>query len=330
MSAASSEYVIQTHALSRRYGRKLALDHLDLQIPRGRIHAIVGANGAGKSTLFRILLGFLAPTSGSSSILGRDSQRLTPEDRSRIGFVNEEHTLPGWSRVDQVSAMQRHQYPRWNQRAYDEVIGHYHVLPEQKIGQLSRGERAGFNLALALAQSPELLVLDEPTLGLDVVAKRAFLESLMYSNAAADCTVIYCSHQMEEIERVADNLIILERGQLKHMSAPEDFTARVTHWVADIPFKGPDPSSVPGLLELQRLDGLHHYLVLDQDQDFARFLHAAGARSVQSMPVSLDRAVNGFLAKSHAMPMSSTSPSSARTPSNNSPSNNTHASGKPA
>ena len=298
----SHDFVIQTRALSKRYGRKLALDYLDLAIPRGRIHAIVGANGAGKSTLFRILMGFMPPTSGEARILGRDSQSLTPADRARIGFVNEEHTLASWMRVSQVTAMQRHQYPRWNQQAFDNVIGHYHVLPEQKVGQLSRGERAGFNLALALAQGPELLVLDEPTLGLDVVAKRAFLESLLYSNVADDCTVVYCSHQMEEIERVADNLIILERGQLKHMSAPEDFTARVSHWVADVPFKGPAPHTVPGLLEVQRLDGLHHYLVLDQDAGFERFLRAAGARNVQSMPVSLDRAVNAFLAKHHAAP----------------------------
>ena len=296
------DYVIETRALSKRYGRKLALDNLDLRIPRGRIHAIVGANGAGKSTLFRILMGFMPPTAGEARILGRDSQKLTPDDRGRIGFVNEEHTLPGWMRVSQVVAMQKHQYARWNQRAFDSVIGHYHVLPEQKVGQLSRGERAGFNLALALAQVPELLVLDEPTLGLDVVAKRAFLESLLYSNAADDCTVIYCSHQMEEIERVADNLIILERGQLKNMSAPEDFTARVSHWVADVPFKGPALHTVPGLLEVQRLDGLHHYLVLDQDDGFERFLREAGARNVQSMPVSLDRAVNAFLAKNHAAP----------------------------
>ena len=297
------EPIIETCALTKRYGHKLALDHLNLTIPRGRIHAIVGANGAGKSTLFRILLGFLAPSSGQARILGRDSQRLTPDDRSRIGFVNEEHTLPGWMRVAQVTAMQCRQYRRWNQAAFDEVIGHYHVLPEQKVAQLSRGERAGFNLALALAQRPELLVLDEPTLGLDVVAKRAFLESLMYSNVADECTVIYCSHQMEEIERVADNLIILERGQLKNMSAPDEFCARVTHWVADVPFKGPDPKTVPGLLEMQRLDGLHHYLVLDQDADFERFLRASGARSVQSMPVGLDRAVNAFLAKNHATPV---------------------------
>ena len=296
------DYVIETIALSKRYGRKLALDNLDLRIPRGRIHAIVGANGAGKSTLFRILMGFMPPTAGQARILGRDSQKLTPEDRGRIGFVNEEHTLPNWMRVSQVMTMQKHQYGRWNQHAFDSVIGHYHVLPEQKVGQLSRGERAGFNLALALAQGPELLVLDEPTLGLDVVAKRAFLESLLYSNAAEDCTVIYCSHQMEEIERVADNLIILERGQLKNMSAPEEFTARGSHWGAGVPFKGPELHKVPGLLEVQRLDGLHHYLVLDQDEGFEQFLRASGARNVQSMPVSLDRAVNAFLAKHHAAP----------------------------
>ena len=297
-----SEFVIETRKLSKRYGRKLALNALDLAVPRGRIHAIVGANGAGKSTLFRILLGFLAPTAGEARILGTDSQHLAPADRGRIGFVNEEHTLPGWMRVDAVTAMQRRQYPRWNQQAFEQVLGHYHVHPEQKVAQLSRGERAGFNLALALAQRPELLVLDEPTLGLDVVAKRAFLESLMQSNATDECTVIYCSHQMEEIERVADNLIILERGELKNMSSPDDFRERVRYWVADIPFKGPDPRTVPGLLEVTRIDGLHHYVVLDQDEDFAEFLKRNGARSVQSMPVSLDRAVNSFLAKNHAAP----------------------------
>ena len=294
--------MLQLAGVHAHYGHIHALKGIDVDVQVGEIVTLIGANGAGKSTLFRILMGFLPQTSGEARILGKDSQQLTPADRARIGFVNEEHTLANWMRVSQVAAMQKHQYPRWNQQAYDSVIGHYHVLPEQKIGQLSRGERAGFNLALALAQGPELLVLDEPTLGLDVVAKRAFLESLLYSNAADDCTVIYCSHQMEEIERVADNLIILERGQLKNMSAPEEFTSRVSHWVADVPFKGPQLHTVPGLLEVQRLDGLHHYLVLDQDEGFERFLRESGARNVQSMPVSLDRAVNAFLAKNHAAP----------------------------
>ena len=298
----TDEYVIETVALTKRYGRKLALDGIDLRIPRGRIHALVGANGAGKSTLFRILLGFLPPSEGQAFLVGHESGKLTPDDRRRVGFVNEEHSLPEWMNVEAVTAMQRRQYPQWNERAFESVIGNYNVLPDQKVGQLSRGERAGFNLALALAQSPELLILDEPTLGLDVVAKRAFMESLMYSNVAEECTVIYCSHQMEEIERLADNLIILERGRLVNMSPPDEFVDRVSHWIADVPFKGPDPATIPGLLQAQRIEGLHHYVVLDQDDGFAQFLTEAGARNVQKQPVSLDRAVNALLTRNHAAP----------------------------
>ncbi len=300
-----SEVVIETRHLSKRFGSKFALDQLSLAIAPGRIHALVGANGAGKSTLFRILLGFLSPTAGSARVLGRDCSALTPQDRALVGYVNEEHTLPEWMRVSELKAMRQHEYPSWNSRAFDEVIGHYQVLPGQRVRELSRGERAGFNLALALAQSPQLLILDEPTLGLDVVAKRAFLESLMYSNATERCTVIYCSHQMEEIERIADDLIVLERGRLMSHSSPDDFCARVSHWICDIPFMGPEPATIPGFLMRQKLDGLHHYFVLDQGPAFAEFLRANGARNANCMPVSLDRAVNAFLAKNHATPTQS-------------------------
>jgi len=294
--------VIDTRQLVLRYGDKLAIDHLDLRLEPGSVHAIVGANGAGKSTLFRVLLGFQKPSAGSASILGCDSQGLSPADRGRIGFVNEEHTLPPWMSVQAVLHMQRNHYSRWNQAAYDEVAGHYNIVPKQKVGQLSRGERAGLNLALALAQSPELLILDEPTLGLDVVAKRAFLESMLYSQERENCTVVYCSHQMDEVERVADNLVIMERGALRHVSPPEEFCARVACWIAEMPFRGPDPAVIPGLLRTHRIDGLHHYLVFDQGDGFAAFLREHGARSIERMPVGLDSAINGFLSRHHAMP----------------------------
>ncbi|HWK31064.1 MAG TPA: ABC transporter ATP-binding protein [Terriglobales bacterium] len=222
----SNEYVIETQALSKRYGRKLALDHLDLRVPRGRIHAVVGANGAGKSTLFRILLGFLPPTAGTARILGRDSQQLTPDDRGRIGFVNEEHTLPGWMRVDAVTKMHRKEYARWNQAAFDNVLGHYHVLPEQKISQLSRGERAGFNLALALAQGPELLVLDEPTLGLDILYRKQFYDSLLNDYFDGDRTILVTTHQVEEVEHVLTDLMFIDRGRIVFNSTMEAIEAR--------------------------------------------------------------------------------------------------------
>jgi ABC-2 type transport system ATP-binding protein len=295
-----NDHVIRTDGLCLSYKGKQALDKLTLHLPRGGVHAIVGANGAGKSTLFRVLLGFASSDTGTAEVLGCDSRALTPALRSRIGFVNEEHTLPGWMRVLELAAMQARLYPLWSETRYRQVLANFNVGDRQKVAELSRGERAGVSLALALAQGPELLILDEPTLGLDVVAKRAFLDALLQTSLDDGATVVYCSHQMEEIERVADNLVILERGVLRHMSAPDAFCERVALWIADFPFRQPEASHLPGVLETRVIDGLTHLVVFDGGADFGHRLRLMGARSAQQMPVSLDRAVNGFLARGHA------------------------------
>ncbi len=291
-------YVIETENLSLHYGQKTALDQLTLQIPRGGIHAFIGANGAGKSSLFRLLLGFEVPSSGSARILGQDSTALTPCVRARIGFVNEEHTLPEWMCVDELTRMQRKQYPNWNQARYDEALRNFNVQARQKVGELSRGERAGVSLALALGQNPELLVLDEPTLGLDMVAKRTLLESLLYTDAGQDSTIIYCSHQMEEIERIADNLVIIERGRLRYMSEPDALCSRVRQWAAEFP-NDVDMRKVRGLLELQKIDGISHLMMFDAPPGFEMELGSMGARNITSSDVPLGRAVNGMLAAGH-------------------------------
>jgi ABC-2 type transport system ATP-binding protein len=294
-----TNYVIQTEGLCLQYKRKQALDHLTLSLEAGGIHAIVGANGAGKSSLFRVLLGFETPDSGSARILGCDSRQLTPQLRARVGFVNEEHSLPGWMQVDEITALQRRQYASWKQARFDEVIRHFNVAPAQKIGTLSRGERAGVNLALALAQDPQLLLLDEPTLGLDIVAKRAFLEALMFANLDSNATIIYCSHQMDEIERLADNLVILERGAVRHVSPPSEFCARVQLWVAEFPGRVPDVRALPGVLRTELIDGLVHLTVLDSGDTFGDQLRLLGARNAHTTSVNLENAVNGFLARGH-------------------------------
>lgn len=294
----AGDAAIDTRALRLRYGTKLALDDLSLTLARGGVHALVGANGAGKSTLFRVLLGFESADAGSATILGCDSARLTPALRARIGFVNEEHTLPGWMTVAALAAMQRRAYPQWREARYVGVLSHFNVAPAQRVSMLSRGERAGVNLAMALAQSPELLILDEPTLGLDVVAKRAFLDALM--PAAIDATIVYCSHQMDEIERVADELVILERGSVRHQGAPDDFCDQIRLWVADFPFATPEVHALPGVLQVTRIDGLTHAMVFGGGVDIEARLRLLGARSVNSMAVGLERAVNAFLARGHA------------------------------
>lgn len=301
-AAGAVDDVIETESLDLRFGRKHALKQLNLRIPRGRIHAIVGANGAGKSSLFRVLLGVQSPTAGRARILGHDCGHLTERVRARIGFVNEEHAMPPWLRVSDVVHLQRSQYPGWDDTTYRSIVGHFQVLPGQRISELSRGERAGLNLAMALAQKPELLLLDEPTLGLDVVAKRAFLEVLLATVGDAECTILYCSHQMEEVERLADNLIILERGELVHMSTPDAFCDRVSLWVAEFAFVRPEIEELPGLLQVQHIDGLFHFLMLDQGDDFGDLLLAKGARRHYRGNVNLDRAVNAFLSRHHATP----------------------------
>ena len=299
-----SDWVIETCNLSRRFGTKLALDALDLRVARGGVHAIVGANGAGKSTLFRILLGFMTPDSGGARVLGLESAGLRAEDRARIGFVNEEHQLPSWMRVAELIALQRRQYAaRWSDAPLNEVLAYFQVQADQRVAQLSRGERAGLSLALALAQGPELLLLDEPTLGLDVVAKRAFPEALLRVGLEQDCTVIYCSHLMDEIERLAEQLIVIERGRLRYQSTPEALCERVSLWQVEFPFRSPELKDLPGLLCSQPLGALTELLFLDQSEGSVRHaLQARGAARMASMPVGLDRTINALLSQRHARP----------------------------
>ncbi|UVI38396.1 ATP-binding cassette domain-containing protein [Qipengyuania spongiae] len=277
------------------------MDGLDIVLPRGQIHAVVGSNGAGKSTFFRMLLGFEEPDEGECHILGRPSKKLTPTDRGRIGFVHEEHTLPAWARVDDVLAVQRSLHSeRWNEDAFNSIIKSFRLAGSQRVAQLSRGERAGLNLAMAIGQSPELLIMDEPTLGLDVVARRRLLDILVNSVGESDRTVIYCSHQFDEVERLADTLLVLERGRAVSFSTPDEFCDRIDHWVSDIPFRGPLERDIPGLLQHRVIDGVHHHIVIDQGKSFADFLRSHGARKAEAMTVPLARGVDAYLTRNHA------------------------------
>ena len=296
------QHCIETNGLTKRFGKKTALRDFTLSVERGGIHAIVGSNGAGKSTLFRLLLGVATPTNGTARLLGEDSQNLPSQVRGRVGYVNEEHTLPQWMKAKEATALQRSFYPQWNQSIYDSVIGYFDVDPEQKVSGLSRGERAGLNLSMALAQAPDVLILDEPTLGLDVVAKQCFLEALMFTETEGNATIIYCSHQMEEIERVADKLIVMEKGTLQNNSSPEAFVDRVSYWVGDFANGLPDRGKIPGYLSSKSIDGQHHIMVADQGADFGQHLKDVGANAVSQGGVNLEKAVNAFLAKNHNRP----------------------------
>lgn len=289
--------------LTKEFNGKVALNDLSLTLNSGGIHAIVGSNGAGKSTLFRVLLGVETATSGQAKLFNQDCRSLPAHIRGEVGYVNEEHTLPVWMRVDALLAMQKSMYKNWNEDLYQQVVGYFDVDPKQKISGLSRGERAGLNLAMALAQSPSLLILDEPTLGLDVIAKQSFIEALLFCDAKENMTIIYCSHQMEEIERLADSLIILEKGVLKNQSSPDTFTDRIRHWIVDLSQSNVNPHQVEGLLTYRLIDGAHHLYLVDQNESATRdYLDKSGATVLAVNEMSLPAAVNAFLTKNHNAP----------------------------
>ena len=172
-----TEIVLETKGLTKYYGGTLAVDHMDLEIPRGCICGFVGRNGAGKTTAIKLMLGLLNPTAGSSRLLGCDSSALTPAIRQRIGYVTEGHRLFRWMTIGGLEKFQRAFFPKqWGDKFFADMIEYFELSKKQKIKYLSNGQRAQVSLALALAPNPELLIMDDPTLGLDAAIRRQFLE----------------------------------------------------------------------------------------------------------------------------------------------------------
>jgi len=193
--------VIAIDHLTKFYGKREIITDLSLQVPRGSIYGFLGRNGMGKTTTIRIFLGLEDATRGSAKVFGLDSRNLPPEARARIGYLPEGHHVYGWMTVKECGQFQASYFPAWNQDIFETVLTHFRLTSKMKAGHLSRGQRAGLCLALTLAPEPELLVLDDPALGLDPVARRSLLQSMLYVTRKADRTIFFSSHLLSDVER---------------------------------------------------------------------------------------------------------------------------------
>ena len=290
--------VIETHALTKYFGTRKAVDALTMAVPRGSVFAFLGRNGSGKTTTIRMLLGLSGPTRGSSRVLGHDSQSLSPEVRARIGYMSESHSLYDSLTVRQNGEYQSRFYPRWNERIFQAVIGHFRLDPRTKAEQLSRGERAGLALAITLAPEPELLVLDEPAIGLDPVARRSLLESMIYVTRGSNRTIFFSSHLLEDVERVADHLAILDRSILRACCPVETFRSHVTQFLLRYAANVVPPATLPGLpglLQVRRSMGELRLTFAAAGQNTHEALRSLGAVSIEEAPVGFDDALVGYL-----------------------------------
>jgi ABC-2 type transport system ATP-binding protein len=211
--------VIELSGVSRRFGRKVALDRVSLSLSRGAVYGLVGANGAGKTTIIRHILGLLRAESGAVRVFGMDPVAEPVGVLSRIGYLSEENDLPGWMRVHELLRYTRAFYPGWDDAYADELRRAFALDPEARIRELSRGQKARAGLISALAHRPELLVLDEPSSGLDPIVRRDILGAVLRTIALEGRTVLFSSHLLEEVEEVADHVIMISDGRII-LSAP--------------------------------------------------------------------------------------------------------------
>jgi ABC-2 type transport system ATP-binding protein len=206
---------LETEALGRRYGPTWALRDCTLEIPRGRVTALVGPNGAGKTTLLHLAIGLIGPTTGTLRVLGasprRDAARLLP----RIGFVAQDHPLYRGFTLAELLRFGARLNPSWDDGIARGRLERLGLALDRKAGALSGGEQAQVALSLALAKRPELLVLDEPVASLDPLARRDFLQSLLEAVAEGGLTVLLSSHILSDLERVCDHVVVLSHARVQ-------------------------------------------------------------------------------------------------------------------
>ncbi|MCA9793583.1 MAG: ABC transporter ATP-binding protein [Candidatus Eremiobacteraeota bacterium] len=219
--------VVAVRQLNKAYGQVQVLKGLDMNVEAGQVYGFLGRNGAGKSTTLRILVGILEIGSGSVELFGQSMASKDNELRQRIGYVAQEQNFYPWMTPRSIGRFVRGFYPNWSDQEYDRLVQSMELPPERPIGAFSGGMKAKQALALALAHQPPLLVLDEPTAGLDPVARREFLEIVREQTRNNGHTVLFSSHLVEEVERVAHRLGIIEGGRMAYEGSLEELRAQV-------------------------------------------------------------------------------------------------------
>lgn len=236
---------LATRGLSRRLGREFAVRDVSLTVPAGAVYGLLGPNGAGKTTTLRLVLGLLRPGAGEVEILGMDARRHPAEARRRLGYVPERPGLPGWMTVRR--AMRHHAafFPGWSDAYAAELRARMGIPEDRPVGQLSKGQAGKLSLLLALAHRPSLLLLDEPTDGLDPVARRDFMEMLLEYVADTGATVLLSSHLVHELERVADWIGVMDSGRLVAEMPLQEFRGSIKRLRVEPPAAPVEPAILP-------------------------------------------------------------------------------------
>jgi ABC-2 type transport system ATP-binding protein len=281
---------IETVDLRKRYEQAEALRGLDLRVPAGSIFGFLGRNGAGKTTTIKILLGMAKPTSGVARVLGisADAGDAAVEIRRRTGFVSEEKELYDYMTVDEIVRFTARFYPRWRFDLEERYRRTFALLADAKVKTLSRGTRSKLALVLALCRGADLVVLDEPTSGLDPAATEQVLQVLVTHAAADGVTIFFSSHQIAEVDQIADHIAIVDRGRTAVAGALDDL--REQYRRVQFVFDGEAPAATfrsAGVARVVRQGRVMQVLCTSGADALVAEAHALAPLSVDVMPVTL-------------------------------------------
>jgi ABC-2 type transport system ATP-binding protein len=279
---------VEIRDVSRTFGANRALDRVSLDIPVGTVLGLVGENGAGKTTLIRHVLGLLRAQSGSVRVFGRDPVRDPVGVLSRVGYLSEEPDMPGWMRVHQLLRYVSGFYPDWDADYAERLRRDFGLDPDGRVKDLSKGQRARAGLIAALAYRPQLLVLDEPSSGLDPVVRRDILGAIIRTIAEEGRTVLFSSHLLAEVERVSDRIAMIKDGRVLFCDTPE----RIHEVHARVTFRFEQPrATAPHLVEALAWEGSGREwtaIVAAAPEAMETALEPDGGEMVERTSVTLD------------------------------------------
>lgn len=280
--------IVEIRRVNRRFGEKTALDDISLTVPRGGVFGLIGGNGAGKTTLIKHILGMLKAQSGSVQVFGLDPVQNPVGTLGRIGYLSEDRDLPNWMRVRELMSYTQAFFPNWDEAYAEELREAFDLDGNARIKNLSRGQRARAGLLIALAHRPELLVLDEPSSGLDPVVRRDILGAIIRTIADEGRTVLFSSHLLDEVERVADRVAIIHQGRIL-LTAPMD-EIKETHRRMTLRFGQSleRPPSLVGALSFEGQGAEWSYICSGESSQLRCAAEAMGATVVGDDALTLD------------------------------------------
>jgi ABC-2 type transport system ATP-binding protein len=222
--------ILKVRGLKKRFGTVAAADGVDLNVYEGEIYGFLGINGAGKTTTIRMLMGITAADTGSLSLFGQTTHRTSVSQKQRIGYVSQEQNFYPWMTCRALGKFVGSFYPTWEPAQFSRLLELFEIPESRRTCELSGGMKAKLALALALAPKPALLILDEPTAGLDPVARREFMEIIVAQSRQHGRTTLFSSHLIDEVERCADRVGIIHQGRMRFEGSLRNLCERV-RWV---------------------------------------------------------------------------------------------------